>query len=161
MDSFTSIVHRASPLLAVIGSVCMVAVMVTIVSNVILRFFGESILGTFEIVELLIVVMVAFALGYTAIKQGHVAVTIITSRLSQPVRTIFAIITTFLSLGIWGLIIWQGTEFAWVKWLVPEVTYLLRWPVPPFRFAFVLGAIILFLVLLTDLFRTLREASRK
>ncbi|MFC1902364.1 hypothetical protein ACFLX3_05525 [Chloroflexota bacterium] len=39
----------------------------TVVANVILRPLGHSILGTVEIVELAVVPLVAFALGYTAL----------------------------------------------------------------------------------------------
>lgn len=161
MESFANFVRRTGTVLGIIGAACLVAVMVAVVANVILRLLGNSILGTVEIVQIVIVPAAAFALGYTAIKQAHVAVTLVISHLSPPVRAVLAIITIFLSIGIWALIVWRGASVAWEKALIPELTTLLHWPIYPFRYALVLGAAILCLVLLIDLFKALREAARK
>lgn len=157
MESLANFIRRVGTLLGIIGAACLVAVMVVIIANVVLRLLSSSILGTVEIVQLVIVPMAAFALGYTAIKKAHVAITLVTSHLSPSVNRVLAIITTLLSIGIWATILWQGASITWEKWLIPEKTTILVWPVAPLRLTLVLGVIILCLVLLTDLLKTFKK----
>lgn len=160
MDYFANFVGRISKALSVIGVCCMVGMMLVVVANIISRFFDVPILGTYEAVELAAVPMVAFALGYCALTQNHVVVSIVLTRLRQSVRTILGVVTTLLSLGIWVLIAWQGAKYARQQWLVGEGTYVMGWPIYPLRYVFVLGVIVFCLVLFVDLFKALREVRK-
>ncbi|MFC1901625.1 TRAP transporter small permease [Chloroflexota bacterium] len=131
--------------------------MLVVVTNVISRLFGVPILGTFDVVELLIIVLATFSLGYCAVKQGHVAVTIVFSRLSQRTQTILTIVTIFLSLSIWILAAWTCFNHAGAQLLMGEATDVMEWPIYPFRYVFAFGVSILCLVLLVDLLMAFKK----
>ena len=160
MRSFANIVHRIGGVGAAIGSVFLAGMMVLIVASVVVRPFGEVIAGSYELIEVLIVVPVAFALGYTALKQGHVEVSLVVSRFSQRKQAIIASFTWFLSLGIWGLIVWAGTGIMLEKWL-GERTELLLVPYLPFRFVWVFGLLLFCLAFLIELSRALKQTVSK
>jgi len=148
-------------ILAIVGTVCLMGMMLIVMTNIVTRVFGKAILGTYEAVELLIVVMVIFSIGYSAIQKDHVVVSVIISQLSKSVQRILYIFTTFLSLGIWGLIAWYSYKFARDMQLVNERTAIMEWPVYHFRYIFAFGTIILCLVLFLDIFKALRESIKK
>ena len=161
MDYPTRFVRQTVTALTALGACLFVAMMLTVVANVISRAFGYAILGTQEAAELMMVVAVGFALGYCALMQSHIVITIVINRLQQPVRTVLAVITTILSLGIWATIAWKGAEFAREQWLAGEATHIMEWTLYPFRYVFVFGVFLLCLVLLIDLFNLLKGSARK
>jgi len=134
--------------------------MVLIVASVVVRPFGEVIAGSYELVEVLIVVIVGFALAYTALKQRHVAISLLTSRFSQRKQVIIASFTWFLSLCTWGIIVWASTDIMFEKWLA-ERTEWLGVPYLPFRFVWVFGLLLYCLVFLIELSRALKQAAGK
>jgi len=160
MDYLTRFLRRTITVLTIVGAFSLVGIMLVVVANIISRVFKVPILGTYEAVELAAVPMVAFALGYCALMQGHVFMSMIIDRLSQPVRRVIAVVTTFLTLGIWVLIGWQVAKYARQQWLVGEATYIMSWPIYPLRYVFFLGIVVFCLVLFKDLFNALREGRK-
>jgi TRAP-type C4-dicarboxylate transport system permease small subunit len=138
----------------------MVAMMTIVVVNIIGRMFGKAIIGTYEAVQLLIVVFVAFAIGYAAIKDAHVNMDIIVLRVSKPTQRVLAIISSIFTLGIWVLIAWFTLEFAGEQRLIGEHTIIMEWPIYPFRYIFALGAIVLCLVLLLVIIKTIKGNAK-
>ena len=58
--------------------------MITITgANIVLRLFWFPLRGTFELMGYFGAVVTAFALGYTQIKRGHIAVDIVVLRFSK------------------------------------------------------------------------------
>ena len=143
---------------AFISGLLLIGITLLVVSNVILRIFNESILCTYEAVEIMIVIPVAFGIVYCASKGRQIAVTLLVSRLPQSIRVIFAIITGFVGIGIWALIAWKSAELATE---IKDVSFLMHWPVYPFRYAFVLALIALCFVLLLDLYNNFRRVLKK
>ena len=160
MERIVRFIHRIGESLSFIGTIAMLAVVGIIMTNIVLRFFGKALLGTYEAVGLLMVVMISFGIAYCAIKKSHVAVNIVLLQVPKRVQTILSIITTTLSIGIWLLIVWCSAGFARKQWLKGEATDIMEWPIYPMRFVFVLGAIILCLVLLLDLINTFRGSNQ-
>jgi len=157
MEYFEKFVRRLGTVCGAIGTIFLVAIMAVIMTNIVLRAFGRALIGTYEAVQLMSVVTASFCIGYCAIKQGHVVVSLVTTRLPERIRTLFYMVTSSIAIGLWALIIWKGAVFAWQHLLKGEVTHVMRWPIYPMRFVFVLGSIILCLVLLVDLFRAFRR----
>ena len=138
------------------GVVCLLAVMLVFVGNIISRSFGKPILGTYEVIRLCMVPVIAFALGYTALKQGHIVIEIVLALFRKRARKIFAAISALLSLFIWALIAWRSTEFAFIKWGRGETTEQLSLPVPLFRMIWAGGLLVLVLVLCFQLVQSLK-----
>jgi TRAP-type C4-dicarboxylate transport system permease small subunit len=160
MAYLTSIVRWVSKVGVVISGVFLLGIMILIVSNIIYRFFGHVIPGTYELTGLFAVAAVAFALGYTALQKSHVTIRIVQSRFSPRTRVTSEIITSVISLGTWALVIWASIVTMGDRWL-REMSETLEIPYLPFRFVFVLGFIFLFFVILIALFKIRSQDFRK
>jgi TRAP-type C4-dicarboxylate transport system permease small subunit len=144
-----------------VGSVFLIGIALLVVANIVYRFFGGVIAGTYELVALMIVVTVAFALGYAALKQGHIVVRIVLSRFSPRIQAILTVFTSVIGLGFWALIAWKSAEIMSERALAGEYTEMLGVPYLPFRCAWLFGLLFFCLVLLIDLFKALSQAVRK
>ena len=154
--SLQDLLGRVVKVLAGIGVVCLLAVMLAFVGNIIFRAFGKPILGTYEVVKFFMVPVIAYAIGYTALMRGHVVIEVVIARFPKRARTIFAAITTLFSLAIWTLMVWKSTEFAVIKWARGETTEQLELPIPLFRMIWAVGLLVLVLVLCVELARVLK-----
>jgi TRAP-type C4-dicarboxylate transport system permease small subunit len=139
-----------------VGNVIMIAGMavmtMVIMVNIFMRFFGESLLGTYEVVQLASVVVVSLAVVYTALKRMHIAVEILTSRLPQRARMICYITGRSLSAITCAMLTWAVATYAWKGWVIGEQTSTLEIFLPPFRFFWALGCALLCLVFITHIF---------
>jgi TRAP-type C4-dicarboxylate transport system permease small subunit len=160
MDRFISIVHRISRVGTYVAAGVLVGVIALVVVSIITRRFGWALPGSYELVELLIPVAVGFALGYTALMKGHVAVDIVISRFSQRVQTIATVFTSFLGMGILAAIVWAGAKLAQERWLV-ERTDELHVPFLPFRIVWLFGLSLFCLLLFIDLAKALSRRVEK
>ena len=127
-----------------------------VVANIIGRLLGHSIAGTYESVQMVIVIVAAFAVGYTALKKGHVSVSALLLRCSPRTQAILRIFTTVISLGFWALLAWGSLTFAFNEGR-GETTVLLMIPLFPLRLVWVFGLIVFSLVLLQDLYGEVKK----
>jgi TRAP-type C4-dicarboxylate transport system permease small subunit len=144
----------------VIGGSFLTGMLLLIVANVIYRFTGSVIAGTYESVELMAVVVVIFALVYSATEKSDVVIDILVHRLSQRARLILSTITLFLTLGTWAIITWASMGVLVENWL-NEKTSMLSIPYLPFRFVWVFGLSLLCLVILIILIKTIYRSRGK
>jgi TRAP-type C4-dicarboxylate transport system permease small subunit len=161
MKYLTRVVRGIGGAGVILGGGTLTAIMMLVVANVLVRFFGQVIAGTYELIEITIVVTIAFAVGYTALEQGHVTVAIVVSRFSKHVQTIFQTFTLVISVGYLGLMVWATLDLIHAKAPLGEKTELLGVPFQPFRYIWLLGLLFFCFVLLIDLFRALRQGVRK
>lgn len=161
VSSFANYIHWIGGRGTVLSVGSLIGIMLLVVANIIARFFGTVIIGTIELVELMIVVTVAFALGYSAQRQSHVVVKVVVSRFSPRVQAILKIFTSALSIGVCALIVWASAGIMYERALLGEETELLKVPSFPFRFIWVFGLILFCFVLLIDLCKAISGAARK
>jgi TRAP-type C4-dicarboxylate transport system permease small subunit len=83
LDKFLKLVTKV---LNYIGSAALTAMMLLTVTDVILRAFGHPIIGTFEIVGLLLAFVVGVTIPKVSYDKGHVFMEIILDRLCQKRR---------------------------------------------------------------------------
>jgi len=143
-----------------IGAAFLTGMMVLIVANIIYRLFGHVIPGSYEISTLMIVVAVAFALGYAAVHNSHIVVKIVVARFSQRWQSILGVLMSLISIGTWAVIAWASYNVLSQRWLT-EMTDLLDIPYLPFRMIFVLGLVVFCLVYVTDLVNALRQVVKR
>lgn len=160
MGYFPNIVRRISGIGTALGAASLVGMMILIVANIIYRLTGHVITGSYELSELLIVVTVAFALGYAALQKSHVEVKIVVSRFPQRWQAILEAFTSFLSMGTWAVIAWASSLILSERWLSEESEMLLV-PFLPFRLVLLFGLILISLVYLIYMFMALRKAVMK
>lgn len=161
MTHFEKVIHRLSRWLNWVAAGAIVVMMLLVCLNIITRLFGQPILGTFEVAGFLGAIVVAFALAYTSVVRGHVAVGIVVSRLPQRTQAIIDSITSFLGIGVFSLMTWQGVKYGTRLWDVGEVSPTLEFPFFPIAYAIAACCAVVGLVLLLDLFKSLAQAVRK
>jgi len=136
--------------------------MLITVVNVILRAVYVPVGGLPVGVGFLSAIVVAFALGYTQIKRGHVAIDIVMSRFPPRAQAIIDSIIYLISMVLFGLIAWQVADLAGHHWKTGTTAESL-WNIVffPFMYMTALGCVLLCLVLLVDFLKSLAQAVKK
>lgn len=160
VEIFASIVQRVTRVGTVAAGVFLLGAMLLVVASVTSRFFKIAITGSHELMELMIAVVIAFALVYTALRKGHVVVKIIVSRFPTRLGAIVGIAVSFLSLAIWGLMSFAATQLVYEKGL-REVSETLEVPYLPFRIVFILGLLLFSLTYVSDIFEEFKKVRGK
>ncbi len=116
-------------------------------ADVILRYFGFPIDGTYEIVCFLGAMAASFALGKTTLNRGHVAVDLVTKMLPGSLKSRMDLFTQTISLGLFAAISWESFKYGKELW-ESKVTYgTIELPIYPIvygvAFAFSLGTLTL------------------
>ncbi|MGD9034274.1 MAG: TRAP transporter small permease subunit [Desulfobacteraceae bacterium] len=122
-------------------------------ANIIIRIFWMPIRGTYELMGYFGAIVTAFALGYTQVGRGHIAVDILVLRFSKRARRILNGINYFICMVFFAIIAWRIAIYATTLWKSGEITETLRIIYYPFTYGVSLGCFILSLVLLVDLLK--------
>jgi len=142
-----------------IAAAAVAFMMLLITADVVLRFFRSPIPGTYEIVSFTGAVVISFALPYTSVQKGHIAVDFLMVRLPWIVRVVVNAINAFLSMILFIVISWQSIEYAQSLQRSGEVSATLQMPTYPFVYGVAFGTAMLALVLFIELLRQLKGAE--
>jgi TRAP-type C4-dicarboxylate transport system permease small subunit len=140
-------------LLVFIGGFFLVGMILLACANIFSRLVWVPIRGTFELMGYFGAVVTAFALGYTQLNKGHIAVDVLVNTFSKNTQRVIRIINHLLGAVFFILAAWQISIKAATLLKTGEVTETLRMIYYPFTFAVALGCIVLALVLITDLLK--------
>lgn len=148
-------IQKVNRFIAGVGAWCLIPLMVITAVDVMSRdIFNRPIPGTVELSQYMLAVFILLGLAYTQQVKAHVAVSLFTSRLSNPVQLTFNIISILLCLFISLIIAWQG----WVVGIGEKtVSDMLRVPQYPFRVLVAVAALLVCLELLIDLGDSLKK----
>lgn len=139
-------------------SVCaLVAMMLLTSADVVGRYIGYPIKGTFDIVGLLGAFVVALPLAYTQMLKRHVAMEFMTTHGSRLVRAIANSIVCLLGIGTYGLIAWRCFVLGSKFWTVGRVSDTIALAIYPFVYVVAFGCALNCLVLLIDLYNVFAE----
>ncbi|MFH1032126.1 MAG: TRAP transporter small permease [Chloroflexota bacterium] len=95
--------YSVAEVLAWIGYIGVAAVILIVLVDVGGRyFFNRPLLGGVEFVELAMMALGGFAIMYTAVKGGHVAIDLLIGRLSTRSKRVMQVITSLLGFAAWG-----------------------------------------------------------
>lgn len=160
--SLKKIIKPAILILNGAGVTILALMMLLTASDVLLRYiFNRPIIGSLEITEYMMAIVVAFGLAYCASQDGHVRVEIIVDRLPHSVQTIVNGTTSLLGIFLFTLITWQCfvyTRMLFHSGLVSTVVHISRFP---FACLVGIGSLFLTLILLVDLLEILTRMVRK
>ncbi|MFH1490102.1 MAG: TRAP transporter small permease subunit, partial [Pseudomonadota bacterium] len=136
-----------------IGVFFLTMMMVIITVDVILRyFFNSPIDGSLELIQCVLVLTVLLAIPYTTVRKLHVSIDIVTSKLSESVRSRLERIVILISLVLCSLLVWRTLKFAMLKYQNNEMSSVLNIPFAPFvavvAFGFALAGVGLLVQLL-------------
>jgi len=153
-------VYRTGHVFNVVAAGAIVAMMLLTCADVILRFFQHPILGTYELVGFLGTMVIAFALAYTSIERGHIAVEILVDRLPAKAQNMLDGVNHLIGAALFLLIAWQSTVYAGDLKASGEVSLTLAIPTYPFVYGIGAGCALLALVLAAESLRSFRRAVR-
>lgn len=134
MGGVYNLVLKVSKIMVTIAGAALTVMMLLTVADVLGRVAGHPVLGTYEIVGLLGVVAIAFAIPYASWKRQHVYLEILLEKISPQRKNVLnissriACIILFLLIGI--NLFHVGTEFSTAR----EVSMTLSIPLSPFAY---------------------------
>ena len=93
-----------SNLLNTVAGAAVTFMMLLTVADVVLRAGGHPIIGTFEVVSLLLALVIGFGIPQVSIDRGHVSMDFLMDKLSQRGRNIMNTFTRLLCLALFAFI---------------------------------------------------------
>ncbi len=161
MNLFEKLVNRSVSWGTIIGAVFLIVIMLMICSNVVFRIFGTVIPGTYELVEIMVVIVAGFALSDTEIHHRHTNVDMVITHLPKKIRLWLENACHLISFVFWGLIAWASAGIMMDKAAKGETTDLLKISVIPFRAVWVVGLILICLVIIYNTEKNFKELGGK
>ena len=135
----------------------MVALLVLVVLNVIMRYFFTSIKGTYDYVGLITAVAVSLAVAFTAYERGHVEIEILMERLPQRFQSVVGTIMFLISTVFFCIASWQSVVVGMSMKEANETTMAVYVPLYPFMYILAFG---LALTALAFLIHTVKHATK-
>ena len=123
-------------------------------ANVFSRAVWVPIRGAFELMGYFGAIVTAFALGYTQIRRGHIAVDILILGFSKKTQRVLNGVNNFICTIFFSVLAWQVAKLATTLWKTGEVTETLLIIYYPFTYGVALGCAALSLVFLTDFLKS-------
>lgn len=158
MHTVTRLIRGATLVGLTISGVIMNVVMLLLVANVALRFFGIQILGLYEILTALTVVLLGLSLADAQREKQHVAIDLLTAKLPQRMQDALGVVTTLIAVAVFTVIAIALTRYAGFQITAATASELLRIPSWPTLSLLIGGIVLLVLTLLIDASRRARSA---
>jgi TRAP-type C4-dicarboxylate transport system permease small subunit len=147
-------------LLTLLGGIFLVGMIVLTCANILSRLVWVPITGTFEMMGFFGAIVTAFALGYTQVKKGHIAVDVLVNRFSDKTKKVLSLINNTIC-GLFFLIAaWQIAVKATTLMKTGEVTETLQVIYYPFTYAVAFGCLVLSLTQITEIIRVCMPEER-
>jgi TRAP-type transport system small permease protein len=157
-NRFEKIIRKLCKIFYYSGAVLLFVLMIQSAADVVGRYiFNSPIIGTMERSQILVGAMIFLGWGYTQMEKGNVKVELFFTRFSPRTQTIVTLVTTSLSLILFGLMTWQALLTAKKFHESGRLVYVIHFPLAPFQLFVVLGALMTCLVLIIELINLIRE----
>jgi TRAP-type C4-dicarboxylate transport system permease small subunit len=135
-----------------VASAALVVMMVLTCADIFMRYlFNNPITGTYDLVGLLGAVLASFAMPYTMLKKGHVAVEILIQSLSRGKQLIVETFTHLLGISLFLVLVWRAILLSRDMKAAGEVTPTLLLPFYPILYCMALCFFGLCLAILVNL----------
>lgn len=140
---------RVTRLLALLAGLCLVAMMLVTVVDVIGRYvFNAPIFGAQDLSELLLILVVFGSMAYCGRTDGHVAVDLFVGMFGPALMRWIDVFVALASAGILFVLAWRAYENAKLAELFQAASNLLQIPLAPFHMVVGAGAALYGVVML-------------
>ncbi|MBE0529972.1 MAG: TRAP transporter small permease [Rhodospirillales bacterium] len=147
-------VYRSSAMLA---GLFLVLIAALVIAQIVARLFGVIVPSAENFSSYCMVASSFLALAYTLRINGHVRVSLLTSRFSGRFRILAEIPALAISSGLCGYFLVYAIDLAWQSYVLDDYdTGLIPTPLWIPQMAIVIGLALLFVALLDDLLQVLR-----
>jgi len=149
MKIFERIVNSLSKWLNWVAGIALVLMLLVIVVDIIgAKLFKSPLPGGVDIVGLLGVIVIAFAIAQTQVVHGHIEVEFFVMRIPEKARNVITSIIYSLGMLLFVLLSWQSFDFGRKLQVSGEVSMTLGIPLYPFVYGIAFSCVVVFLVLL-------------
>lgn len=154
MKKLEGFVTKASGLLDAIAGWGVVATMVLVVVNIILRtIFNTPIQGVYEVVGFIVAVVIAFGLAWCAVQKSHIAIEFIVEKLPQKVQRVISLVSGLLINVLLLFTSYRVLLHGFKVISTGEVSATAQIPFYPFIFMVAIGFLLLFFVEFVNLMK--------
>jgi TRAP-type C4-dicarboxylate transport system permease small subunit len=156
LEKMTVILNK---IFLIVGGVAVLALMSVATANVVLRIFHIPFRGAYELVSFIGAIVIAFALGFTQQRKGHIVVDILTERFPKKLSKILDLVNHFVTMVFFAVVAWQIYRVGMQIWSSGELSETLKIIYHPFIFAVSAGFITLSLTALVQLMYDMRSGE--
>ncbi|MDP6429386.1 MAG: TRAP transporter small permease [Rhodospirillales bacterium] len=142
--------------LARAGSVGLAVMMFLTLGDVIGRMFNSPIVGTVEVTELIMGMMIYLGVGYTTLYRGHIRVDILITQFSQRVQGILDVITYLIAFLFMAVVCWRLFLQAASRIENNDITQIWEIQVWPIAFIMAFASVLMVTSLLLHLVLSVR-----
>lgn len=143
-----ALLRRAIGVANVVSLVALVAMTVVTVVDVAGRYLlNHPLPGALELSELLMVFLVFGAFAVTELRNGHVDIDVVVTRLPPRGQALSETVAALLSTAFWGAITWRTALHAQNVWRAGETTPNLGLSISPFVWTAAIGTLLFTLAL--------------
>jgi TRAP-type C4-dicarboxylate transport system permease small subunit len=161
-NSAKRIVNNITKISHIVGQSVTMIMLLLITADVIMRYvFNDPIGGVLELTKLMMVVLVFLSFAYVELKDAHVRVDLVISRLKPKVRACIECFNAFLSIFVFAIIAWQSIPRALYMIQKGDITGYLHIPEGPFFFFITFGCLLICFQLIFRLWRFVTQARIK
>lgn len=143
--------------LAAVAGVALAAMMGFTAFDVVMRTLGRPVAGSFEVIGWLAAVAMALALGDVQVHRGHVAMTLLSDRLSGRLAALLAAVNSLVALLLFGAAAFFILRYAATLQDTGSLSETLKVVVYPWVYVVALGFAGLTLALAIDLLRSVQR----
>ena len=162
MNHFQRIVTRLTTALHHIGSSFLALMMFLTAIDVFMRYFlNRPIIGSVEITEFTMIIVVFLGVAYVGLEQGHTSIDILVSRASPKSQAFINCIVHFLCFAFLLIMLWGALTEAIIVLNDNIESMLLHIPVFPFVILMAVGIALFALVNLLDFINNFFKILRK
>lgn len=156
LRSFISIVNTLNDWVGRVVSMLVFPMVGFLVWEVMMRYvFNQPTIWAHELSAILYAVFFLLGGAYTLQQKGHINVDILYLRLSPRKRAVLDLITWILFYFFCGVMLWEGTKFAWTSMkMLERASTVWEPPIWPVKICIPLGAL---LILLQGFTKTLSD----
>jgi TRAP-type C4-dicarboxylate transport system permease small subunit len=147
--------EKLSKLMNVIAYAALTFIMLLTVADVVLRFFGHPIVGTFEIVGLGGAVAIGFGIPLTSWLRAHIYVDFVIQKFPKWGMNTMNILTRVISIALFILIGYNLFIYATDLYTSGEVSLTRQIPFYPIAYGMGVCCFIQCLVLITDIIKVI------
>lgn len=147
LDRLTTFLNRR---LGWAAGFVLAAMMLFSVTDMVMRAFGYTVAGSYELIGWLSASAMALALGSVQQHRGHVAMELLVTRLGPRMRALVDMLTSLLSLLLFAAVAWYVARYARVLHETGSLSGTLRVVVYPWVYVVAAGCTGMALALLID-----------
>ena len=133
------------------GAILFLMMMLT-VTDVVGRYFGKPIVGSYELVSIIGATVIGLAIPKTSLDRGHVCIDLLTGRASEAVRNVLFVLTRIPGIALFAVLTWFLFLKGYALFKGGQVSPILQMPYYDLVWLLACCCLAECLVLLADIF---------